>query len=218
MAKDKEIKVNVEDLEETPQRVEEDAAEEKDNVSEEEGARESGEPSPEESNGGDNQTAGEISVEEKLARLDDKLLRTMAEFDNYRKRSLQQFEQIRRTANDELLLEILEVLDNFERALQHAEENSHDDALLKGTELIYNQLRGVLARRNVKAIESLGQPFDPNLHDAMMQTASDEYDEGTVAIEISKGYMVGDRVLRHAKVAVSSGPAGDESDADTRNM
>lgn len=157
------------------------------------------------------------TAEVKLAKLEDRLLRTVAEFDNYKKRTANQFEQMIRSANEKLLLELLEVVDNFERALQHNNSDTESDSLRQGTELIYNQLLGILTKYNVTPIESVGQPFDPNLHEAMMQTPSAEYDEGLVAMEIGKGYMLGDRVLRHAKVAVSTGaPSAEETGSDER--
>jgi molecular chaperone GrpE len=154
-------------------------------------------------------------LEAKVKELEDQKLRALADLDNYRKRMARQYEDVIRTANDKLLGQILEVVDNFERALAHAAEERESNgellaALREGTELIYNQMTDFLARHEVKPIESIGRPFDPNYHEAMMQMPSDEYDEGIVVTEISKGYMVGDRVLRHARVAVSRGPVEDQ--------
>jgi molecular chaperone GrpE len=160
------------------------------------------------------ETASE-SVEDQLrkqvADLDDRLLRALADFDNYKKRNARQVEDTIRSAIDSLLLEFVEIVDNFERALEHADGQDENDAIHRGTRLIYTQMRDLLARYDVKPIEAMGKPFDPNLHDAMMRVDSDEYDEGTVAMELSKGYMRGSRVLRHSKVGVSSGPADSDS-------
>lgn len=155
--------------------------------------------------------SAELGAEEKIAKLEDRLLRTVAEFDNFKKRTANQYAQMTRSANEKLLFELLEVIDNFERALQHNNGDADSESIRKGTELIYNQLLGILNKYDVTPIESVGQPFDPNLHEAMMQTPSEEYDEGCVAMEIGKGYMLGDRVLRHSKVAVSTGPPGEDS-------
>lgn len=147
----------------------------------------------------------------RVKELEDQKLRALAELDNFRKRSARQLQDTIRSSNDRLLSEMLEIVDNFERALQHRDEGGHEanhEAYRKGTELIYSQMMDLLARYDVKPIESVGKPFDPNLHEALMPVASDEYDEGTVAVEISKGYRQGDRVLRHAKVGVSQGPDG----------
>ena len=153
--------------------------------------------------------AEEESVEEQLrkqvAELDDRLLRSMADFDNYKKRNARQVEDTIRSSVDSLLLQFLEIVDNFERALEHVDGQNEDDAIHRGTKLIYSQMRDLLAHYDVKPIDALGKPFDPNLHDAMMQVDSDEYDEGIVAMVLSKGYMRGNRVLRHSKVGVSSG-------------
>ncbi|MFZ5980599.1 MAG: nucleotide exchange factor GrpE [Candidatus Zixiibacteriota bacterium] len=151
----------------------------------------------------------ELSEEEKLSRrvteLEDRLLRTMADFDNYKKRTARQFDEIIRAANARVLGEFLEIVDNFERALQHGDESTDFQAFRKGVELILGQMRDLLVRYDIKPIEAVGQPFDPNRHEALMKVVSDEYDEGLVAMEISKGYMQGDRVIRYSKVAVSSG-------------
>jgi len=163
--------------------------------------------------------ANEIDqLKAQVQQLEDQKLRVLADLDNFRKRSVRQLQDAVHHANDRLLGEILEVVDNFERALQHQDGNAEDangEAVLQGTQLIYNQMIDLLGRYDVKVIEALGQPFDPNLHEALMPVASDEYDDGTVAVEISKGYMQGERVLRHAKVGVSKGPEKDpETDAD----
>jgi len=151
------------------------------------------------------EAAPEVSLEEQLLELNDKLLRSVAEFDNYRKRMTRQMENVISNANDQLLAEFLEVVDNFERALTHDNNNSDAEAFRKGIEMILGQMTGLLARYSVTPIEALGQPFDPNLHEAMMQVDSDKYDDGMVALEIGKGYRLGDRVLRHSRVGVSTG-------------
>jgi len=149
-------------------------------------------------------------LEARVEELESQKLRALADLDNYRKRMTRQFESIIRTANDNLLGELLGVVDNLERALDHGDgENDADGevltALREGMELIYQQMNDLLARYKVRPIEAIGHPFDPNYHEALMQVVSDEYDEGIVVTQISKGYMVGERVLRHAKVAVSKG-------------
>ncbi len=156
----------------------------------------------------------EIPEEERLrarvAELEEQKLLAMADLDNYRKRMARQFDEVIRNANEKLMGDFLDVLDNFERALQHSAdggegEDNNAGAFRKGTELIYNQMNDLLGKYNVRPIDALGKPFDPNHHEAMMQVESEEYDEGVVALEIGKGYMMGDRVLRFAKVGVSTG-------------
>lgn len=149
-------------------------------------------------------------LEAKMEELEGQKLRALADLDNYRKRMTRQFESVIRTANDNLLGELLGVVDNLERALEHSDgendaEGEVPTVLRGGTELIYQQMNDLLARYEVRPIEAVGHTFDPNYHEALMQVVSDEYDEGIVVTQVSKGYMVGERVLRHAKVAVSKG-------------
>jgi molecular chaperone GrpE len=156
----------------------------------------------------------ELSEEERLrlqiADLEDRLLRAAADFDNYRKRMIRQQDDLLRGANHRVLSELLEVVDNFERALAHTGDENNADAVREGTEMIYGQLKSMLDKHEVQPIKSVGHRFDPEYHEALMQVESDEYEEGVVATEISKGYMIGDRVLRHAKVGVSKGKARNE--------
>lgn len=151
----------------------------------------------------------ELCEEEKLRRqvaeLEDRLLRTSAEFDNYKKRMARQYEDIIRSANDSLIMELLEIIDNFERALNHKDDNTSLEAFRQGTELIFNQMVNLLNKYDIQPIEAVGQPFDPNLHHAMLQVDTDEYEENIVALEMAKGYRQGQRVIRHSKVGVSTG-------------
>jgi molecular chaperone GrpE len=161
------------------------------------------------------------ALEAKVAELEDLRLRALADLENYRKRMARQFDEVVRSANDRLLGELLDVADNFDRAIAHTNDQNEVDAarltaLKKGTELIYGQLRGLLERYEVKPFESLGHPFDPRYHEALAHIDSPEYDEGMVAAEINRGYMIGERVLRHARVAVSKGTSEKiENEGDT---
>ena len=193
----------------------------------EEEARTSGsqasEDDPQETNAADVETEAaeevaeeeELCEEEKLRRqvveLEDRHLRAVAEFENYKKRTARQFEGMIRSGNDKILIELLDVVDSFERARQHKDGQSDVSALSEGMELIYNQMTTLLGRYDVKPIEAVGKPFDPNLHEAIMQVASDEYPEGIIAIEISRGYGLAGRVIRHSKVGVSKGAAKEET-------
>ncbi|HOP06863.1 MAG TPA: nucleotide exchange factor GrpE [candidate division Zixibacteria bacterium] len=169
----------------------------------------------------DSEEAAEAPTEEeqlrqKLQETEDRLLRTAAEFENYKKRTTRQFELMAQQANERLLTEILEVVDNFERALAHSGKKTDPTALAEGVKLIHNQLQSLLAKHDVKPIVAVGQPFDPNLHEALMQTPSEEHPEGHVALEMARGYRQGDRVLRYSKVAVSTGsnqPEGADKDS-----
>ena len=147
----------------------------------------------------------------RVEELDERLLRTLADFENFRKRAAQRQGDLIQSANDRLIGELLEVMDNFERALHHAEEDNSKDAVQQGMEMIHGQFKEILGKYQVRPIEALGKPFDPCYHEALMQVKSDEYDEGTIAIEITRGYMIGDRVLRHSKVGVSRGQADEDA-------
>lgn len=155
----------------------------------------------------------EKEYQEKIAQQEDRYLRLAAEFDNYKKRMARQFEDIVKSANEELLLKILELADNFGRALEAAKKSSEFENLYKGTELIYQQLGGVLQKSGVEAINVVGEKFDPNWHDAVMQMASEEVPEGVVMQEVLRGYKLHGKALRHAKVVVSKGKAEDENKA-----
>jgi molecular chaperone GrpE len=133
----------------------------------------------------------------------DRFLRKSAEFENYRKRvERERREQADHTVTD-LLIDLLNVVDDFERALAvSADEGS--EGYRKGVELIYAKLQDLLRRRGVKPIEALGADFDPNVHQAVAQEPSDEHREGEVTEELRRGYMLGDRLLRPAMVKVAS--------------
>ncbi|RKX29239.1 MAG: nucleotide exchange factor GrpE [Candidatus Zixiibacteriota bacterium] len=165
------------------------------------------------------ETEPELSEEEKLsqrvAELEDKLLRSAAEFENYKKRMARNYENLIQAAGEGILTELLDVIDSFERALQHDENNTDLEAFQKGTKLILNQMIALLEKHDVTPIKSIGEKFDPNLHEALMQVPSEKYKEGIVAVEINKGYLHGKQVLRHAKVGVSSGkPEKDSKETD----
>lgn len=137
--------------------------------------------------------------------LNDQLLRQRAEFDNYRKRNLREFDQIRKTAARNLIEDLLPVLDNLERALEHVADPAIHP-VVQGVDMVVKNLKDKLASHGLEPIVALGQPFDPNVHEALAQQPSDEHPADTVVAEYHRGYRLGDLVLRPAKVAVSSGP------------
>jgi molecular chaperone GrpE len=143
--------------------------------------------------------------EEQTKELEDRLLRLAAEFDNYRKRTAKEFTYLVKNANENLILLLLNTLDNFERALNSAKTSNDYENFHKGVELIYTHMKDILTKEGLKEIEALGKPFDPNFHEAVNQAESDEYEEGIVMEELSKGYMLNDRLLRASKVVVSKG-------------
>jgi len=132
--------------------------------------------------------------------LQDRLLRTAAEFDNYRKRMDRERRELAEYTAGEAVAEMLPIVDNLERALQAA---SVDDPLRKGVELIHKQMLDMLRKRGVKPIDARGADFDPNFHQAVIHEESPEHREGEVIEELQRGYMVGDRLLRPAMVKVA---------------
>ena len=142
------------------------------------------------------------ALKEQIADLEDRNKRQLAEFENFRKRTEKEKEVMFETGAKSVIEKILPVVDNFERGLATAPEGE-GDAFAEGMKMIYKQLLTELDNMGVKPIEALGQPFDPNLHNAVMQVESDEYESGVVAQELQKGYMYHDAVVRHSMVAVT---------------
>jgi molecular chaperone GrpE len=137
----------------------------------------------------------------------DKLLRRQAEFDNYRKRVERERAELYQRGKDDVLLQFLPVVDNFERALSSLEESEGDaEALLRGLELIHKQFKDALAKFGLEPVEAVGQAFDPHVHEAVTTEATDKHKENTVIEEFQRGYRIGDRLLRPAKVKVASSP------------
>lgn len=154
-------------------------------------------------------TAWEQLQQEKRE-LEDRWLRLQAEFDNFRKRTARERLHTRTGAVDDVTRAFLPVVDNVDRALAAATDQGMDEQHLAGWQLIHQQLYDVLRSFGVEPMAVVGQPFDPRYHDALTETPHDAIPAGQVAVEVERGYMAGDRVLRTAKVAVSRGPA-DES-------
>ncbi len=130
-------------------------------------------------------------------------LRAQADFDNFRRRTLKEKEELAQYATSKLVTELLPVMDNFERALVTTPANPEFEAFAKGVNMIFRQLEGVLKAEGLTAMETVGQPFNPEYHQAIMQVESEEYEEGIVTEEIQKGYLLKDKVLRPAMVKVS---------------
>lgn len=135
----------------------------------------------------------------------DRLLRTQAEFENFRKRMAREKQDWIKSGNEKLLAALLTPLDHFEMGLQAARESASFDALREGMDLVHGQFRAALRAHGVSEIESIGKPFDPVQHEAVAYQESDA-PEGQVVHELRKGYRLNDRVLRAATVIVSKGP------------
>ena len=142
------------------------------------------------------------ALKAKVEELEDKTKRQLAEFENFRNRSEKEKAQSFDRGAASVLEKLLPVVDNFERGFAAVEEEDKDDAFVVGMDKIYKQLMDELDKMGVKPIEAVGKEFDPAFHNAVMQTESDEYESGTVAQELLKGYMYHDTVLRHSMVSV----------------
>ena len=139
---------------------------------------------------------------EQIADLNDKLKRQMAEFDNFRKRTEREKNQMYEIGAKSVIEKILPVVDNFERGLAAVPEENKEDGFVQGMDKIYKQLMTELENIGVKPIEAVGQEFNPDFHNAVMQVESEEYESGVVAQELLKGYMYRESVVRHSMVAV----------------
>jgi molecular chaperone GrpE len=154
-------------------------------------------------------TESALQMEELQKQVDqykDLLLRKAAEFDNYKRRIESETTNILKYATESLVEDLLPVLDDFERSLKHRKESKDNDALVKGIELIYQKLVKVLEGRGVKPFDTLGKEFNVEYHDALMQIPRSDVPHHTILEEVEKGYTLNDKVIRHAKVVVSSAP------------
>ena len=142
--------------------------------------------------------------DEQIEDLNDRLRRQMAEFDNFRKRSEKEKSQMFDMGAKSIIEKVLPIVDNFERGLAAVPEEQKDDAFVTGMDKVYKQLMTEFDSIGVKPIEAVGQEFNPDLHNAVMQVESEEFEPGIVAQELQKGYMYKDTVVRHSMVAVVS--------------
>ena len=140
-------------------------------------------------------------LQKQLADADDKYIRLCAEYDNYRKRTTREKTEAYGDATAKCIQDILPVLDSFERAM---EAETTDESFKSGMKMIYDQFLQALEKIGVKEMEALGSEFDPKIHNAIKQEENEEYDENIVCQVFQKGYMLGDRVIRHAVVAVTA--------------
>ena len=144
----------------------------------------------------------EDSYKEKIDQLEDRVKRQMAEFENFRKRTDKEKQAMFDTGAKSVIEKILPVVDNFERGLAGLSEEEKKQPFAEGMAMVYKQLMTELDKLEVKPIEAVGCEFNPNLHNAVMQVESDEYESGVVAQELQKGYTYHDMVVRHSMVGV----------------
>lgn len=133
----------------------------------------------------------------------DRCLRLNAEFDNLRKRTQKEKEEFIKYANEKLILELIDVMEALERGLENAKKSKNRDKLIEGMELIYKQFKNILEKNGLSPIKAIGEKFDHDKHEAMMQTPTDECEEGMVLEEFARGYMLNNKVIRYSKVRVS---------------
>ncbi len=142
------------------------------------------------------------AYKERIEQLEDRVKRQMAEFENFRKRTDREKQAMFETGAKSVIEKILPVVDNFERGFATVDPEDKNDAFVEGMNMVYRQLMTELENLGVKSIEAVGCEFDPNLHNAVMQVESEEYESGIVAQELQKGYTYRDAVVRHSMVAV----------------
>lgn len=192
--------------EETAEELEKEAAEAEAQVEPEESKTETAEAEAEkqEAESGETEDAPADHNEEKAEEVDEdlqtKFLRLSADFQNYRRRVDKEKSDIYAYANEKIVLQLLEVMDNFERAMQTADP---EDKYVQGIALIFKQLEDLLHKNNVEEIEALGKSFDPAYHNAVMTEAAEDTESGTITKVLQKGYTMNSKVIRPAMVAVS---------------
>lgn len=145
----------------------------------------------------------EIDPHKRIEELNDQYLRLFAEFDNFRKRTRQEKYEFMQMASASLIKELLPVIDDFERSFKNMDESAKQDPIVEGYALIYNKLMNILKAQGLKAVEALGQNFDTDFHEAVTSfPVEEESKKGQVIDELEKGYVLNDKIIRHAKVVV----------------
>ncbi len=185
------------DKEEKEQTAEPEGEEEKETPEQSENTKETEEPPKEEKK---EEVSETDKLKASLAETNDKYLRMLAEYDNYRRRSQKERENIYADVKASTIQKFLPVYDNLARAIQHEK----DEETRKGVEGIFNQLKAILQSLGVTEIETVGKKFDANLHDALLHIDDEKYGEGEIVMELEKGFKLGDRVIRFAKVQVAN--------------
>lgn len=142
-------------------------------------------------------------LENELAEMKNRYLRAQADLENFRRRTRKEKEEQAKYAGMALIKELLPALDNLERALDASRDGNSSDGLAKGVEMVNQQIFDILSQAGLKVIPAVGEPFNPEFHEAVMQVESDEFDSGIVVEELQKGYQMKDRVIRASMVKVS---------------
>ncbi len=142
-------------------------------------------------------------IKKDFEQLNNQYIRLAADFDNYRKRQIQEREALLKYGAEECMKKVIEVVDNFDRAMKTVEKIDNIDKMKETFFILNKQLNDSLTKLGLEQIKSVGEKFDPNLHEAVMQTQTDEHEEETILQELQKGYKLGDKVLRPAMVSVA---------------
>ena len=153
-------------------------------------------------------------AQEEAAENYDRFLRVSADLENYKKRVSKEKADLIRYGNEELIKELLPVIDNLERALEHTSSEGAHEGITDGVAMTLQQFLGILQRFGVTPIAVEGEPFDPTKHEAVMEQATDDYNPGHVVAELQKGYLLNDRLVRPAKVAVAKAHENAESEKE----
>ena len=161
-----------------------------------------------------NEASGLDAALAELATARDQLLRKAAEFENYKKRTEGEFQRIIENASEQLILNLLPILDDFDRLLKSSKDQASVEAIRDGCALIAANLNKVLALRGLRPFESVGKPFDVHYHDALLQMPRNDVPPNTVIEEVARGYQLNDKVIRHAKVVVSTAATGSPDDGE----
>ncbi len=152
------------------------------------------------------------SLREQLKQADERVLRAQAELENFRKRARRDMDDQRQYANLPLVSDLLPAFDNLDRAVDAAERNENATGLITGVKMVVAQIQAVLEKYHCRRVAAAGQPFDPNVHEAIAQEPSDELPAGTVSRVVGVGYQLHDRVIRPSQVMVSTGPVSSVRD------
>jgi len=155
------------------------------------------------------------ALKDENADLNSRILRLRADFDNFRKRTVKERQDVARRSNENLIMEIIPVLDHFEMGLDTAREHDTDESVYDGFKLVYEQLVRALEKVGVSRIDAVGEEFNPHVHECISHLPSEDVDEGMVSAQTRCGYKLGNYILRAAQVVVSSGPSIEEKTEET---
>ncbi|MGM0771191.1 MAG: nucleotide exchange factor GrpE [Halobacteriota archaeon] len=155
----------------------------------------------------DNKAAA--SADSEIMELKEQLIRQRAEFENFRKRSIREKEEFRKFALENMMVEMLEVYDNFERALESAKKTDDVKSVIEGVEMVFRQFVSILEKEGLKKIDCAGEEFDPHLHEAVMHVQTTEHPDHYVVDVCKPGYELNSKVIRHAMVTIADNPDED---------